>query len=470
MNRFSHTSRIAALTTALLVPAQAMAIALPAGAIPKNPAGAAARQAEVARRAALAQELTQFGFTFSQAGVAAAVGSRNYLVVETAAGGRLQGGVWHRWQGALMMPDPAQSGVATQVSMRLTKLFSKRFYGYQNEGNELTQFLTDVTGRVIGTQSMTWTGQAVTQFDVDGDGVAELVEIVNLEDFRLVLAAQEGAGVALADSLLNGDNPFCQQTRGGTTLSDRATGSDARARITACPATPNAVGSSVPATGGEGTRRHSVGEWYQDPLGHVCDGVDTVRAQFMAESGPEAFWPLAAAAIGLAEEAFDFAERQRSIYENPDDAQRVQEALDESPGICDDGSRTCGDMGLLGLCVARREAEARHPLNVLAQLMSESRCVNPAEAAAPPAENPSPGDLDDLVACMARENSRPNLQNLQQVISDASGGCGGNAEEGRECDDLPMSSHRTQSGRYWTSLQSIIGFDTCDPRICDPLQ
>lgn len=380
-----------------------------------------------------------------------------------------------------MMPDPAQNGVATQVSMRLTKLFSKRFYGYQNEGNQLTQFLTDVTGRVIGTQSITWTGQAVTQFDVDGDGVAELVEIANLEDFRLVLAAQEGAGVALADSLLNGDNPFCQQTRGGTTLSDRANGSDARARISACPATPNTVGSSVPATGGEGTRRHAVGEWYQDPLGHVCDGVDTVRAQFMAESGPEAFLPLAAAAIGLAaaggylayklaEEAFDFGERQRSIYTNPDDAQRVEDALDESPGICDDGARTCGDMGLLGLCVARREAAARHPLNVLAQLMSESRCVNPAEAAAQPSANPTPGDLDDLVACMARENARPNLQNLQQVISEASGGCGGNAEEGQACDDLPMSSHRTQSGRYWTSLQSIIGFDTCDPRICDSLQ
>jgi len=321
------------------------------------------------------------------------------------------------------------------------------------------------------------------QFDVDGDGVAELVEIANLEDFRLVLAAQEGAGVALADSLLNGDNPFCQQTRGGTTLSDRATGSDARARITACPATPNAVGSSVPATGGEGTRRHSVGEWYQDPLGHVCDGVDTVRAQFMAESGPEAFLPLAAAAGGLAAAAggylaYKLAEATDEMVERHNERDSVgtpeQQAElwgdDESPGICDDGSRTCGDMGLLGLCVARREAEARHPLNVLAQLMSEFRCVNPAEAAAQPAENPSPGDLDDLVACMARENARPNLQNLQQVISDASGGCGGNAEEGQECDDLPMSSHRTQSGRYWTSLQSIIGFDTCDPRICDPLQ
>lgn len=484
MQRCHHTSRITALalTASLALPAPTMALSLPAGAIPQNPAGAAARQAEAARRAAIATELQAFGFTLSESGVAAAAGTRNYIVLETGPAGRLRGGDWHRWRGALLMPDPARAGMAAQVSMRLSKLLSRRFYGFQSEGNELTQFLTDVTGRVVGTQSVTWTGRAVTQFDPDGDGIADLVEVVNPETFEVLLVAQEGAGVSLADSLLNGDNPFCQQTRGGTVMADRAAGADARALISACPTTPRTVGSSVPATGGSGTRRHSVGAWYQDPLGQVCDGVDTVRAQFMAESGPDALLPLViaagaalAAATGyaaykLAEAVVDLDERMNQGTPEQQEELWGDDASggNESPGICDDGSRGCGDMGLLGLCVARREAAARHPVAVLTRLMSESQCINPAEANAGAA--PAPGDVEALVDCVAREEERPNLDNLQGLIAEISSGGQCSAEEGRECDDLPMSSHRTQSGRYWTSLQSILGFDLCDPRICDPIE
>lgn len=379
------------------------------------------------------------------------------------------------WTGAMVIGDPTPGSELMSIELHSGQLPEPVPLFFHRRGTGASAILANEAGIPVGL--MTSDGASLSvEIDLNGDGVADLVNHVRLSDMSERVMVSEDHLWAL-EELLAARNLFCAEEL------------DDVEPLVFAEADPRAVSRAFCEPGGNTI---SIGPFNGNPgssLDSICDslGPDTefgrhfdlvsqdhpadvvadanerwasiftgaaALAGFFAAAGgglPAA--GAAAALVVVAEllsaEARDL--RRRPGSSPPRDPDRVEDSLETWQRVCEGRER-----------LRTTRVETLDDVERLASPV-DNRCDDPVTANSAAGD----GDADRLVLCATEEEERPDLGNVRDVFTERDD-CDRNDNPARLCEPSVLRNSGGHQRLAWT-FASIIGLEHCPPVLCQPI-
>jgi hypothetical protein len=210
------------------------------------------------------------------------------------------------WTGNLQLVDPATAGELVRIEYMLGDYRMRD--GWFRVGDVLVKKVVDTRGRFVGTVSIDELGLFRSLLDLDGDGAADLMEVVTPAGIQR-LSIAEGRAREIYQAWEAGRNPFCVGS------APRGIGlDDAQRGLMAGCAEMGDTGGMPERDGGFGT---SGGP--NDPMDMLCAGIDTTRPDFstpVRRDDRPLYQIVADAWVDFIENGFD-GERDHALVQLP---------------------------------------------------------------------------------------------------------------------------------------------------------
>lgn len=426
--------------------------------------------------------------------------NRTYTVYTFELKGSIDHASVRRWNGALVMPRPADLGTLGPVTVTGTKGEKLSETWYKHPDGTISMVLVNRSGAPIGVISMRELSMWA-QLDLDRDGVVDFLRSISLDGHEVVAAASEG--LAFLREWRQGQNPLCEAkpAKAVTDLSAPSPERDKASFLGAAGTMPACVGerSAGGALGGIIPREKAD---TRSPEDIVCAGrtgsVSSLginpQAVMGAIIGVGSTFPVSRSGGTERPPPPDLAARDRErmagrvaefVYttilkpdkprepRHPRDAtvEESREGSRESPTVGSEGARG-GDAeaALNAVCAARARAQ-RH-WSVTHDALNRTKTDAAGTDCDDPVTDPASAEAENTMPKCGPSRSTQSVgqQLLAGLGAYQSRQCGRTENPGPDGTCRGSRNIGSTRGRAWYGYGSIIGLVPCDPRTCDPAE